>query len=70
MTRPAKKYRRTVGIQPEVGQEAHKKLRALCDENNISLRFLSTQILEWASEKNTDELLGLGVQIPVMPNRR
>ena len=57
-----------VGIFTYIDRETHKRVTAVAQDREISLRELTRQLLIWAGNSSTDELIKAGVRLPMYPD--
>ncbi len=48
-----------------VDEKTLKKLHDIADDRSVSLKHLSTRIIEWAAEQDPLNLARIGIQLPV-----
>lgn len=59
---------KTIGVFTTIPTDTHTKVMDLCKERNITLRYLTRELLKWASNKSPKELADVGVRVPMYPD--
>ena len=52
-------------VWTHIPEENHFKLKSIAKDRDIFLRELTGKVLSWASEKSPQELIEVGVDLPV-----
>ncbi len=58
----------TVKMFAPVSAEVHEKLTEIAASRRMPLYLLTKAILEWAGDKNVQDFIRLGINIPVYPS--
>lgn len=54
-----------VNISTSIDIEKHHSLREMADSRGVFLQTLNAKILEWAGDQDVQDLIRLGVRLPV-----